>query len=235
MIPFIGIDGCRKGWIVAILSESTCSNHPLKLELSLIDSIQSIAFLPNSTIWIDIPIGLSENSVRECDSELRKALGKKRASAFETPVKDAVFASTYAEASQLNHSITGKKISIQSWNICPKIKEVNQFLYENEPFKTQFFESHPELLFELFLPEYFLSKKSPEGFKQRIHFLNEKIGCIQIVNDFLAITKRSECNPDDILDAIILAYSAWLGSKNGTLFLGNPQTSFRVHFPILNG
>ena len=138
---FIGIDGCRFGWVIAVLEND--------LKLYLVKKISEFTYTEKDSIWVDMPIGLDASKERLCDLELKKAMGKKKSSVFMTPVKDAVYASNYHTASALNFDKTGKKLSIQSWNICNKIAELDSYLFkQTSVFRKKFKESHPEYLFQ---------------------------------------------------------------------------------------
>src|SRR5699024_10707833 len=102
-------------------------------------------------IFIDVPIGLEEEDyVRNCDRLLRKRLGPDYyTSAFNSPLRAALYAPTYAEASMISYETTGKKISMQTWNIIPNIKLVDRLLQESKNYRDSVFESHPELLFHM--------------------------------------------------------------------------------------
>jgi len=227
---FYGIDGCKSGWILVSL-QGTEAGIELNIQLlsSLYELKELLDFSTLFTIWIDIPIGLSETEERICDKQLRKALGKKGASAFATPIRSAVYASSYQDASSLNFEQTGKKISIQSWNICPKIKQADEFLHLNEEFKPFFKESHPEYLFQTWRPNYFESKKTETGFNQRLAFLETHLPCIYQVNSFIESHKRSLFAKDDVLDALALAFAALQSTTNGVSFWGDVK--YQICFP----
>ena len=72
-------------------------------------------------VLIDIPIGLPKKESRLCDLLARDKLGPRRSSVFTVPCRDAVYAKNYKEACHTNLRFLEKKISIQAWNICPKI------------------------------------------------------------------------------------------------------------------
>lgn len=220
MSNFLGIDGCKSGWIVATI------HH--QLELKLISALQQIQLNETDTLWIDMPIGLPKNQSRDCDAQLRKALGKKGASAFGVPVRDAVFAESYQEASAINFAQIGKKISKQSWNICPKIRQVDTWLHEQSHLKNLVFESHPEFVFLNWSGDYFESKKTAEGFAQRLAFLESKFPCKDIIEQFLNHTKRKECNADDVLDAVVLALRARSYGDKLSAYFGDD--AFKIHF-----
>ena len=229
---FYGIDGCKTGWILA-----TFQRNSLGFELNvsrlptLFDLRNHLDFSNLNTIWIDIPLGLSETEERFCDKQLRKALGKKGASAFATPIKCAVYATTYQEASNLNFEQTGKKISIQSWNICPKIKQADEFLIQNSEFKPLFKESHPEYMFHSWHPNHFKSKKTEIGLIQRLEFLDSQLACFDVIDSFIKSHKRSLFAKDDVLDALALAFAAFQSNQQGVSYFGDGN--FKIYFPIL--
>src|SRR5699024_4277538 len=77
-------------------------------------------------------------------------LGKNYASSvFSPPVRPVLHAPTYAEASMTSYEITGKKVTLQAWNITSNIKTVDHFLQKEESLRGKVFESHPELLFRI--------------------------------------------------------------------------------------
>jgi predicted RNase H-like nuclease len=228
---YLGIDGCRSGWIVSRLSLNSAQEFNLELyrisslfELTSVIPIHSV-----HSIWIDIPVGLSDSGVRNCDSQLRKALGKKGSSVFTTPVKSAVYAENYRQACELNAEKTGKKISIQSWNICPKIKETDQFFGQHPEWKPLFVESHPEFLFEMAKPEFFVSKKLAEGYHQRLHWLTSSIKNEAVISDFCTQHSAKWFAKDDVLDSVMLAVCTYLASKLGSSRLG--ESPFFIHYP----
>jgi predicted RNase H-like nuclease len=227
---YIGIDGCKTGWIIAQIKD--VDSQPiitLNVFKSLEDFTQAIDFKKITSIWIDIPIGLSQQSERLCDLLLRIALGKKASSAFVTPVRNAVFTESYQHACDENYKNVGKKISLQSWHICPKIKEIDNFLQHHPEFVFKMKESHPELIFKLNSSEEFESKKTTLGFEQRLNFLESKLYCSAQVNQFIKQFPRSKFAKDDVTDALILALSAYSSQKFGETYLGDNQ--FKIHLP----
>lgn len=155
---------------------------------------------------VDIPIGLGSRShPRTIDQILRRELGKRGSTVFNAPVREAVYAKNYAEAKAKNLEVEGKSISIQSFNICAKIRETDEFLIQHDC--TDLIESHPELCFKhLNGGEVVLSKKSTaEGIEARLRILNQYDPKIpELFQKILAETKRKQVKKDDILDAICL-------------------------------
>lgn len=210
----LGIDGCRAGWIAISLDDENAGYW-------LLESNEELGeFFANfDRIFIDVPIGLSENEhIRECDQELRKVLGPDYyASVFNPPMRIALNAPTYGEASMTSYETTGKKISIQAWNITPNIKVVDQFLQQNEALRDKIFESHPELLFQkLNGGSSILQKKATKkGLRHRLSLLKKQN---KYVDDFFRDIKeeyrRNQVDEDDIIDAMSLALFAWRSVNN---------------------
>ena len=156
-----------------------------------------------------MPIGLAPE--RHIDQDLRERLKPHRHhSVFSVPVREAVYAEDYAEAKAKNIKASNKSVSIQSWNICPKIKALDILLIEQPNYKDRFMEAHPELCFMMLNKQTHLQhkKSTKEGQLERLDILkrfdNRSEGVFQ---NALADYKRSELKADDILDALVLFIS----------------------------
>lgn len=198
---YAGVDACKAGWImVKSVQETYAFGLWERVEDMILENADIQRFL------IDIPIGLgSKSHLRTIDQTLRRELAKRSSTVFNAPVREAVYAENYTEAKAKNLSIEGKSISIQSFNICPKIKETDEFLIQNND--IEIIESHPELCFKyLNGGEVVLSKKStPEGAEERLAILRKYDSNIpKLFNKILSETKRKQAKKDDILDAICL-------------------------------
>ncbi len=98
--------------------------------------------------------------------EARKVLGKRRSSVFPVPCRKAVYESNYQEASRINHKLTGRYLSKQSWLISNKIKEVDKLLIGSMTLRNLIREIHPEICFWGLNGKKSMhyNKKTPEGF-----------------------------------------------------------------------
>lgn len=202
-MAYLGVDGCRSGWIVAIIDG-------YGLRHLLIPSLNDLPDLSIKLALIDIPLEFADQSYRSCELAARLLLGpRKMASIFLTPHRSAVFAPDYQEANRLNRLNLGKGLSKQAWNICNKIKEGTTFITQKPEFPL--FEGHPELCF------YFLNnckpllskKSSPEGAAERLKIIaKHNPNFLRVIEDTLRITKRNALKLDDIIDATILAIRA---------------------------
>lgn len=201
----IGLDGCRAGWIAISLDEDGAGYWLLESDQELESVIDEY-----DRIFIDVPIGLEDESyVRECDELLRERLGPDyKASVFNPPIRPALHAPTYGEASMISYEATDKKISIQAWNITPNIKLVDRLLQENKGYRKKVFESHPELLFQILNggSSILQKKATKKGIRHRLGLL-KKVS--KYADDFFRDIKeefrRNQVDEDDILDAMVLA------------------------------
>lgn len=209
-----GIDGCAAGWIVIGLDETS------DWEGGLFEDLPATwTFCGNARLsLIDIPIGLPGTaSLRVCDREARRLLGPRRSSVFPPPVRTAAYAASYREACMLNAKATGKKISIQAWNITPKIREADQFLQARPEAAARLLEAHPEINFlALTGGSMVFNKKTPEGQRERLDALLPH--CPAAADIYAALLdryRRKDVARDDLLDALCLAVNARLSLSRG--------------------
>ena len=206
-----GIDACRKGWAVAFETEG-------KLHLEVWEDLRKLQTLRYERICIDMPVGLHPK--RMLDQELRTLLRPVRhQTVFSVPVRKAVYSESYEEAKRINKEQTGKSISIQSWNICHRIKELDCFLEEYTDNEV-IYECHPELcFFKLNGNQHMQFKKSvPPGVEERLQLLSSLDARVKpLFHETLRKTKRKDIKADDILDALCLNVS----SRRPMLLIGN--------------
>ncbi len=206
-MEYLGIDGCSGGWvIVAADSAGNCDG-------AFVSDIEQTPdrFKDARLALIDIPIGLPDRRLRACDMQAKKMLGRKHASVFMTPCREAVYARSYEEACQICQYYTGKKISRQVWNILPKIREVDRFLRNHPAFNNYYVESHPELCFLAFngrRPLEF-NKRREEGCRERLTILRRTFSTVDAVFKKLSVSfADAPAGRDDVLDALVLAVTA---------------------------
>lgn len=204
-----GIDGCKIGWILISFDEGEENYQAIETDEDL-----KKAFETYDRIFIDMPIGLEEEEyTRECDAQLRKKLGAEYSSSvFTPPIRPALHAPSYAEANMISYEYTEKKLSLQAWNITPKIRLLDQLLTANEEFKEKVMESHPELLYQHLNDGMIFQKKNlKKGIRHRLGLIVDEE---PIADDFFRDIKeeyrRSDIGEDDIVDAFVLAlYAKW--------------------------
>jgi len=202
-----GIDGCKAGWILVSFDSDSEEYRILRDNESLLDAFQEF-----DRIFIDIPIGLEDETyTRECDQLLRKKLGSEyAASVFSPPIRHALDAPSYVEANMQSYDYTEKKLSLQAWNITPKIKVVDRFLTEKPELQAGIFESHPELLFmNLNGGMIYQKKKTKKGLRHRLDLVkNHEEIAADFFRDIKEEFRRNEVEEDDIVDAMVLALTA---------------------------
>ncbi|MEX0771426.1 MAG: DUF429 domain-containing protein [Balneolaceae bacterium] len=202
-----GIDGCKAGWILISFDRDSSGYEILRTDRELED-----AFSEHDRIFIDIPIGLNDEEYhRECDELLRKKLGPEYASSvFSPPIRPALHAPTYVEANMQSYEFTGKKLSLQAWNITPKVKTVDELLRKEKNWQEKVLESHPELLFmNLNGGMIYQKKNTKKGLKHRLDLIaaREKAAA-DFFREIKEEFRRNEVEEDDIVDAMALAYAA---------------------------
>lgn len=198
-----GVDGCPGGWVAAI---GPVSGSPwIAVAATLRELMQRH---PKVMRWaVDMPIGLAESDPRECDLLAQQRLGPlRRASVFPAPVRLVVEAGplSYEDACRLSAAVSGKKISRQTWNLIPKIREVRRVLIETPRLRRRVFECHPELAFARLAGGEALAKakKEAEGRSQREALLGERFGRSLVEQAVLQTESTSGVGVDDTLDAL---------------------------------
>ena len=211
MTTFAGVDGCRAGWVVAVLDPGGFA--PPTVCSHLAEVVQATA--PAALTLVDIPMGLTDQDhprERACEREARRLLGRQRSSIFPVPVRAAVHAGTYAEACMRNCEATGRKLSRQTWGITPKIAEADWLLRGEPSLQHRLRESHPELCFLAlngWTPLAATGKKTREGQAERLALLARYVaGAEGAFTEALARYPRKAAAPDDLLDAMVLAVAA---------------------------
>ncbi len=212
MDQVIGIDGCPGGWIAIAYEPKSREVNWLHVE-----SIHELADHPAKLMGIDMPILPEDNQPRrDADNIARELLGPKRSSVFFAPSRTALCAiregMNYEQTNVCLAEAEEPMLSKQTWNIMPKIDQVDEVLHSQESFgNLRLVELHPELIFHFWHlntaanPEYLIDKKRTEtGRNQRIRLLQRYIPR-PVIETTLKDIPRVIAQPDDILDAMVLA------------------------------
>ena len=165
-------------------------------------------------IFVDIPIGLPDGREgRLCDTEARRRLAPYRTSSvFPVPVRSALTAETYEEASEKNRKASGKKLSKQTYAIMPKIREMDSLLRGSAKAQRVVREVHPEICFWALAGGSPMrhNKKTRRGFDERVAVLERfhpsAVRCFDEIRT--GYPRRSDLADDDILDAMAVAITA---------------------------
>ena len=210
---YIGIDGCRNGWIAAVLDYG---NLRIERYETILDIMRE--FPTADAYLIDMAIGLPERfeeAKKRPDKAARKELGKHGSTVFPIPCRPAVMVNpndsqAVDKMRELNQSVLGKSLSAQSISIIPKIRELDEFLDDHREYKNVLCESHPELCFtRLNGRALMMKKKTAEGLEERRSILEKYIEK-GMLDGIQVRAKELHCMPDDIMDSVCLAVSAAL-------------------------
>jgi predicted RNase H-like nuclease len=207
-MKFVGVDGCKGGWFAVI------TDGRFFWDIGDFESIKSLwtQHKNASLILIDIPIGLPFRERRQCDVEARKLLRAPRSSSvFPVPSRSAAYVEDIEAAKRANRSILDVSLSSQTWGICRKIREVDEFLAISPKAKEIIRESHPEICFWALAGGRSMahSKKTEEGIAERLDVFKGIDGkCQERYGEALSKYKRKDVAKDDIIDALVLALSA---------------------------
>lgn len=179
----------------------------------------------DAIVFVDMPVVLDAKAYwRSCDLWLRRRLGGRAASrVFAPPLRGSLSCDRYEEFRDYHRACTGKGASVQTWNLLPKIREVQRWVQSAK--QPAVLESHPELHFCEALGQAAASKHRAEGIAQREAII-EAWGLSALYAEILAETRRKDVKRDDALDAIALAHEAERACNWGVELLGASSSPF---------
>ena len=198
----VGVDGCPGGWVAVELRADQWAARVFKSFAELAEFHDAAA-----CIGVDIPIGLKHGGVRACDTAARKMIKPRGSCVFNPPDPRILDCSTHAEAMSLLRELGLPGVSKQTMAILPKIAEVDAYMTPDR--QSRIVEVHPEVSFCALndIHPILIKKARTAGYDIRAALLREKLG--------LTIGTRREmrvqvehAKPDDVLDAIVAAWSA---------------------------
>ena len=222
----LGLDGCPGGWAGICWS----GTKVVGVFGTTVDSVVERATIaienaPIAVIGVDMFVGLPDHSVRQADAMARLEIGPRRSSVFNAPVRTALEAATYAEALAINREMTGRGISAQAFAMRKKALEIDRFVHDLE---VPLIEVHPEVTFAQMNGEPLLfSKKTHSGLELRRQIVTNN--GIQIPDSLAELGKRA--NPDDILDAAAVAWTAMRFHRGTAKSLPSPPEVFSDGLP----
>jgi predicted RNase H-like nuclease/GrpB-like predicted nucleotidyltransferase (UPF0157 family) len=217
--PVLGVDGCRAGWVGALLRGSTYDVLVAADIAGLVDAARQIA--PGlAVVAVDIPIGLPDDRPRTTDVLARSQLpvGRK-SSVFPTPSRAAVQHTTHTEASTANREALGVGLSVQAFHLVPKILDVDRYVEQHTPVPV--IEAHPEVTFAEIDPACVVpSKATVEGQAARR-------GALSAVGlDPPGHHHGQGYAGDDLLDACAVAWTAARYASGTAYSLPDPPEVF---------
>jgi predicted RNase H-like nuclease len=203
-----GIDGCRAGWLCLL---GLGRGSVVAAVLATVDDLLKLTPRPR-LVLIDMPIGLPDSGPRRCDVVARRTLGRGRfGSVFSAPIRPMLAADTYERACSIGLDVDGRKISKQTWNLVPKIRELDEFV-GRAPRSMRIRETHPELCFQAWNDGRAMkhSKKTVAGVAERERLIRKRFGAAldETWNSLLRSADRRGFKRDDLLDAFAALRSA---------------------------
>jgi predicted RNase H-like nuclease len=195
-VRVLGVDGCRRGWVVVALGDGRFES--CRLVASLADIVDD----PARVIGVDIPLGEPPGVKRAAEPAARRFIRTPLRGAVFTPAPRATLeAESHADACDIAQRLTGSRIARQAWEL--RTKMVDAYApWAEDP--KRFREVHPEVSFAAIADGRLESKKTWSGHRARVALLRS-VG-IEIPDDLG--TDVGLAGPDDVLDAAVVAWSA---------------------------
>jgi predicted RNase H-like nuclease len=199
-----GVDGCRAGW-VAVTGEAAGDGLLLRemtVHARFVDVLAAGAAC--EAIAVDMPIGLSDSGPREADVLARRRLGRPGSSSvFPAPVRCVLATADYLEACSASFAACGRRLSRQTFNILPRIREVDACLGPAD--QARVIEAHPEVTFRALNAWRALAagKRKPAGAAERARLLRTVYNAAPQAWLVPAGAAR-----DDLYDAAAIAWTA---------------------------
>jgi predicted RNase H-like nuclease len=216
----VGVDGCRGGW-VAVVARASAPDRLISVEV--LDHIEPLIERVRSgeiaALAVDMPMGLPDAGPRRCDIETRALLGPRASSVFATPIRPLLHSRSHAEAVELGRALDGRGISIQAFNLLPKIAQVDGVLrrHHHPLLFERVFEAHPEAAFaDLAGSPLLTRKRTAEGRAERLEMLGD---VLPGSGDLLTRRHRGAAS-DDVLDAAVLVRTAQRINDGSATILG---------------
>jgi predicted RNase H-like nuclease len=195
----VGIDGYPAGWVAAVSAGEriTWATAPI----ADIDGLCP----PDAVTGIDMPIGLSERGVRECDALARRELVGAASRVFTTPPRAVLELGPRTPndiAQQLSRELSGRGVSRQALELGPRILALDAVVRAHP--ERRIVEVHPELSFAAMTGRVLDGKKSARGVGQRLAALQSWLPEVATVVGAAPIGVPI----DDALDALAALWSA---------------------------
>ena len=211
----LGLDGRRRRWAGALLGPadrvSFLDLADARAALAAADAAGAVA------IGVDAPIGLPEAGSRAADLAARRALagpGRAAGRVFAAPPLAVLRATTHAEAVRLARELTGRGVSVQTWNLRHAIASAAELAADG-----RVVEVHPELSFLAMAGRVLPRKKTGEGRAARLAALAAALP---------GLDRGTVPGHDDAVDALACAWSArrWAAGQAQVLG-GEPDATGR--------
>jgi predicted RNase H-like nuclease len=232
MSTAVGVDWAGGCWVVVAYTES--GDVEITTEPAILNVWEQ--HREAETLLVDIPIGLPENSPRDCDEAAKEFLGDRQSSVFAVPAREAIESRNYEDAREENDGLGS-----QSWGLIPRIREVDTFLRIHDDARSRIYESHPEVCFEQFARQ---TAMAPVGSKQQADGIDARLDILEAVDEAFGsqvrefVDERRKDSPwhyriqsgrlDDVVDAAVLALTATTDDDFTVFPEGRTATDERV-------
>jgi threonine dehydratase len=224
MALVVGLDGCRAGWIAVATSDW------MEFDIAVFASIHAAleAFKEAAIIGIDMPMGLPERisgSGRMAEQAVRGRLGARQSSVFSIPAREAIYAVTpqpegMATLKAAHQTASGRArslsdpprgVAFQTFNLFPKIREIDAVLAGSAHWRERLREVHPEAAFwrmngkkPLAQPKKIKGRVHPDGMTERRALLRAEA----LPEALLATEAPKGAALDDLVDAMAVLVAA---------------------------
>lgn len=230
--PVAGVDGCRAGWLVVVARpavplppradpESVPDPVPVdRWEWAVLPDLESILerWPDLLRVGVDMPVGLPETGTRACDRLARRLLAKppgaplrgdRSKSVFNAPPRAVLDAPDYDRARRICLERQAPRLSLQAWNILPKIRRLDLEIRARPERARVVVEVHPELAFlqwnagqPMLRAKKGRHSENGRGLRDRLELvLRDWPDAETVVDEILRRTPRREVARDDVPDA----------------------------------
>ncbi|MBK9179375.1 MAG: DUF429 domain-containing protein [Acidimicrobiales bacterium] len=199
-----GVDGCRGGWLVAESGPSGRGRLDVRVEPDLGEVAARLRRGELAAVGVDMPIGLPESGPRPADLAARAILGRRGVTVFPAPPRAVLGCTSHAAADRLARARTGRGLTLQSFHLLPRIRELDRLLGDDPSLDDQLVEVHPEVSFATLAGAALAPKRSAQGRRERLALV---AGAFPGLAGRPPTTPRG-ARPDDVLDALAVLWSA---------------------------
>lgn len=202
-----GVDGVPTGWVVCLVDGSRVTWSVVPDAGAVLEATAGCA-----AVGVDVPLSLPDGRDRRtAEVAARRELGRDRAAVFWTPPAEVLAAATHAEACEIAQRVTGRGVSLQTFHIASRIAG-----WQAVALPRDVHEVHPEVSFRRLAPGVaFANKKTARGAGQRIAALSGWCCPAAALGDL-----PSGARLDDVLDALVAAWTAERVARGDAEFLG---------------
>lgn len=210
---FVGAVWCSDPWL-AVVFDGTTFDHA-----AVFDGIGDVWLRYEEDVerlLVDVPVGLVErgHDRRRCDALARDVLGPRRDAIFDPPAREATLKRRFPAASRTHERKTGRELSQRAFEAREAIAAVDELLQELPEARDVVGEAHPEVCFRALAGRTLdYPRDVAAGYAERLRILAEydPDGPVT-VQQVAEATDGAAVDVPDVLDAVVLAYTARPGS-----------------------